>query len=384
VPWNLTHGDIERIAIGAGILGTGGGGNPYRGMVQAKIQLDEGRTLQVVRLDELPDDALVAPLGGMGAPTVGLEKLGRGDEGKRAIEMLCEYLGVEVAATIPIEVGGSNSFVPLIAGAQLGLPTVDADGMGRAFPEWSMISFYFDGVAPSPVVMTDSLDRKIIIEGVDTPQSLERIGRAICVQLGGRAMVADRPISVRRLREVAIPDTLTFAHRIGDAVLEAQRRGTDPIGAVCAVAGSVVLFSGKITDVDRRFERGYNVGRLRMVGSESWQGAAATIDLQNEFLIFRIDDQVRAIVPDLITMVDSERGTPITTEVVRYGLRVTIIGIPASAQLTTPQALTCVGPAAFGYDLPYTPLRPAPVPREQGDAAPFDLPASPTSAKPTK
>ena len=246
------------------------------------------------------------------------------------------------------------------------------------------MTFYFDGVAPSPVVMTDSLDRKIIIEGVDTPQSLERIGRAICVQLGGRAMVADRPISVRRLREVAIPDTLTFAHRIGDAVLEAQRRGTDPIGAVCAVAGSVVLFSGKITDVDRRFERGYNVGRLRMVGSESWQGAAATIDLQNEFLIFRIDDQVRAIVPDLITMVDSERGTPITTEVVRYGLRVTIIGIPASAQLTTPQALTCVGPAAFGYDLPYTPLRPAPVPREQGDAAPFDLPASPTSAKPTK
>jgi uncharacterized protein len=359
MPWNLTHGDVERIAIGAGILGTGGGGNPYRGMVQAKIQLDEGRTLQVVRMDELPDDALVVPLGGMGAPTVGLEKLGRGDEGKRAVEMLCDYLGVEVAATIPIEVGGSNSFVPLIAGAQLGLPTVDADGMGRAFPEWSMIAFYFNGVAPSPVVMTDSLDRKIIIEGVDTPAALERIGRAICVQLGGRAMVADRPITIRRLREVAIPATLTFAHRIGDAVLAAQRHSADPIGAVCAVAGGVVLFSGKITDVDRRFERGYNVGQLRMAGAERWQGTTATIDLQNEFLIFRIGDQIQAIVPDLITMVDSERGTPITTEVVRYGLRVTIIGIPAPAQLITPQALTCVGPAAFGYNLPYTPLQPA-------------------------
>jgi len=364
VPWNMTYADVERIAIGAGILGTGGGGNPYRGMVQAKIELDHGRTLQVVRLDELPDDALVAPVGGMGAPTVGLEKLGRGDEGKRAIEMLCEYLGVEVAATIPIEVGGTNSFVPLIAGAQLGLPTVDADGMGRAFPEWSMISFYFDGVAPSPVIMTDSLDRKIIIEGVDTPQALEHIGRAICVQLGGRAMVADRPISVRRLREVAIPNTLTFTHRIGEAVLEAQRRGADPIGAVCAIAGGVVLFRGNITDVDRRFERGYNIGRLRMAGSGSWQGATATIDLQNEFLVFRIDDQIRAIVPDLITMVDSERGTPITTEVVRYGLRVTVIGIPAPVQLRTPQALTCVGPTAFGYELPYTPLQPVSALRE--------------------
>jgi uncharacterized protein len=357
MPWNLTNADVERIAIGAGILGTGGGGNPYRGMVQAKIQLSAGRALQVIALDDLPDDALVAPLGGMGAPTVGLEKIGRGDEGARAVEMLCEHLGVEVAATIPIEVGGTNSFVPLIAGAQLGLPTVDADGMGRAFPEWSMISFYFDGVAPSPVLMTDSLDRKIIIERVASPQELERIGRAVCIQLGGRAMVADRPISVRRLREVAIPGTLTFAHQIGDAVIDAQRRGADPTEAICAVAGGQVLFRGKITDVDRRLDRGYNVGRLQMAGTDRWQGERASIDLQNEFLVFRVGDEVRAIVPDLITMVDSERGTPITTEVVRYGLRVTIIGIPAPAQLTTPQALRAVGPQAFGYDLPFTPLR---------------------------
>jgi DUF917 family protein len=357
MPWELTHTDIERIAIGAGILGTGGGGNPYRGMLQAKIQLNEGRALRVVRLEELTDDALVVPLGGMGAPTVGLEKIGRGDEGRRAIEMLCEYLGVEVAATIPIEVGGSNSFVPLIAAAQLGIPAVDADGMGRAFPEWSMISFYFDGVAPSPVLMTDSLDRKVILEQIETPQMLERIGRAVCVQFGGRAMVADRPIPVRRLREIAIPNTLTLAHRIGDAVLVAQQQGADPVGAVCEVAGGVVLFTGKITDVDRRYERGYNVGLISMTGTEGWQGAQATIELQNEFLIFRIGEEVRAIVPDLITMVDSERGTPITTEVVRYGLRITIVGIPAPAQLTTEQALRCVGPQAFGYDLPFTPLR---------------------------
>jgi DUF917 family protein len=132
--WNLTHTDVDRIAIGAGILGTGGGGNPYRGMVQAKIQLDAGRALQVIDLDDLPDDALVAPLGGMGAPTVGLEKIGCGDEGKRAIEMIADYLGVQVAATIPIEVGGTNSFVPLIAGAQLGLPTVDADAGSLLHP----------------------------------------------------------------------------------------------------------------------------------------------------------------------------------------------------------------------------------------------------------
>lgn len=33
------------------------------------------------------------------------------------------------------EVGGANSFEPLVVGAKVGLPVLDADGMGRAFPE---------------------------------------------------------------------------------------------------------------------------------------------------------------------------------------------------------------------------------------------------------
>ena len=170
--WNLTHDDIERIAIGAGILGTGGGGNPYRGMTRAQLQLDQGHQLQIVGLDELPDDALVVPIGGMGAPTIGLEKIGRGDEGKVAIEELQSQLGVKVAATVPVEVGGGNSFTPMIAATQLGLPTVDADGMGRAFPELDMVSYYFDGVAPSPIVMVDCQHRKVIIR--DVAESLNR------------------------------------------------------------------------------------------------------------------------------------------------------------------------------------------------------------------
>src|SRR5690349_20364010 len=122
-------------------------------------------------------------MGGMGAPTIGLEKIGRGDEGKLAVEAVAAHLGVEVAATVPIEVGGSNSFMPLIAAAQLGLPTVDADGMGRAFPELQMISFYFDGSSPSPSVLVDCLHRIITIEHVQPAREVERLARSICVQL---------------------------------------------------------------------------------------------------------------------------------------------------------------------------------------------------------
>ena len=111
--------------------------------------------------------------------------------------------------------------------------------------------------------------------------------------------------------------------------------------------------------MDRRFERGYNFGRLTIAGLDEWQCATACIELQNEFLICRVDDNVLAIVPDLITLVDSDRGLPITTEVVRYGLRVTVLGIPAPPQLKTEQALQWVGPRAFGYDEEFRPLEPS-------------------------
>jgi uncharacterized protein len=356
VGWDLDHGDVERIAIGAGILGTGGGGNPYRGMIRAQMHLDDGYRLRVIKLDELPDDALVVPMGGMGAPTIGMEKLGRGDEGRVAVEHLQRYLGVEVAATVPIEIGGANSFAPIIASAQMGLPTVDADGMGRAFPQLRMISYYFDGIAPSPVVMVDSSHHKVVIEGTWDTIELERVSRAMCVQLGGSAMVAESPLTVRRLRETGIPDTITLAHRVGDAVLRAQADGRDPVEAVCVETDGQVLFSGKITDVDRRFERGYNFGRITIAGLDGWRGSVAELDLQNEYLICRVDGEVLLTVPDLITLVDTDRGEPITTEVVRYGLRATVLGMPAPPQLTTEQALQHVAPAAFGYDLPYIPL----------------------------
>lgn len=40
-----------------------------------------------------------------------------------------------LAALLSFEIGGGNGIEPLVAGARMGLPVVDADLMGRAFPE---------------------------------------------------------------------------------------------------------------------------------------------------------------------------------------------------------------------------------------------------------
>ena len=46
-------------------------------------------------------------------------------------------------------------------------------------------------------------------------------------------------------------------------------------------------------------------------------------------------------------------GEPITTEAIRYGMRVGVIVLPAHPMLRTPQAMKVVGPKAFGFDIPY-------------------------------
>jgi uncharacterized protein len=46
----------------------------------------------------------------------------------------------------------------------------------------------------------------------------------------------------------------------------------------------------------------------------------------------------------------------VATELLRYGTRVAVLAVPAAPQLKMPTALNVVGPQAFGYDVPFTPL----------------------------
>ena len=65
--WTVTEIDAEAIAIGAGILGTGGGGNPYLGKLRLQKLLRAGHTVAVIDIEDLPLDALIVEVGTMGA-----------------------------------------------------------------------------------------------------------------------------------------------------------------------------------------------------------------------------------------------------------------------------------------------------------------------------
>ncbi|MGI8478007.1 MAG: DUF917 domain-containing protein [Thermomicrobiales bacterium] len=356
--WTVDHEGLERLAIGAGILGTGGGGNPYLGKLHAQRLVAGGGVIQVVAPEDVPDEALVTSVGFMGAPVVSVERIKRGDEPMVALRALERHIGRRFTHVVPGEIGGSNSTAPMVAAAMSGLPIIDGDGMGRAFPELQMDTFMIYGVAAAPGAIADPRGHVAIFDGFTDANVLERYARSVTIGMGGSAGYAFPVMSGVELKRTVVAGTITLAIGIGAAVLAARQAKDDAVDAVLGVTGGMRLFNGKIVDVERRLVGGFARGVLKLDGIGGDAGRSLAIDFQNENLIARTNDgETLAVVPDLICIVDQDSAEPITTEVLRYGLRVVVLGIPAPAALKSAQALAVVGPAAFGYpDVPYIPM----------------------------
>ena len=353
----LDERDLEALAIGAAILGTGGGGNPYVGRLRSREQLRMGRTIEIIGLDELDDDALVVTVGGIGAPVIGIEKFEKGDECLRALRAIERVEGRTVDALIPSEIGGANAMEPMLTAAQAGLPVVDADGMGRAFPEVQMCTYYIYGHDPAPAALADEKGNTVVLQKVQDMYWLERFARTIAVDMGAAAGFAEKPMTGAFVKKYAVPGTVSQALRLGETVLAARRDRRNPVDAVVEAEHGRRLFDGKIVDVRREILGGFARGHVVLDGLDGDAGRVARIAIQNENLILDIDGVTAACVPDLIMLLDQDTGEPITTEVLRFGMRVAVVVMPCHPLLRTKQALEVIGPAAFGYpDVTYVPL----------------------------
>ena len=353
----LTEHDLRALAIGAALLGTGGGGNPYVGMLRTRELMRKGANVRILPLDALPDDVWVGEVGGIGAPVVGVEKIEEGAECYRAMRAVEEAAGVKMGALISGEIGGANSMEPVITAAQSGLPVIDGDGMGRAFPEVQMSTFMIYGAKPSPSAIADEKGNVVVFRDVLDMYWLETFARGIAVNMGAAAGFAIAPMRMDFIRRTAVPGTVTQAITIGHAVVDARAKRQNVIERVSAATGATVFFTGKVTDVRRELVGGFARGRAIIAGINDYTGSEAQIAIQNENLVLWVDGVPKVVVPDLIMNLELDTGEPITTEILRFGQRVAIIGLPAHDLMKTPRALEVVGPKAFGYpELTFTPL----------------------------
>jgi DUF917 family protein len=347
--------DLADIALGAGILGTGGGGDPYIGMLLARNAIREHGPVEVVDLDEVPDDAFVIPSAMMGAPTVMVEKLPSGSEVVTAFRELEHHLGRSATHTMPIEIGGLNSVIPFCLAARQRLPVVDADLMGRAFPELQMCMPTLFGGAAAPMAIADDKGNFSIIDAVDNLWT-ERLARSHTIDMGCAALIGLYPLPAERLRACTIANSLRTAQELGRLVRETRQAHGDPIAAVLGRLGGFRLFGGKVVDVHRRTEGGFARADVRIDGLHADEGTTLRLQTQNEHLVADRDGEVLASVPDLIIVLDAENGQPITTEDLRYGFRVVVLAVPCDPRWRTEAGLEVVGPRYFGYDFDFVPI----------------------------
>lgn len=333
------------------MLGTGGGGDVRTGALAARRAMETYGEVPLVRLADLPEDALVVPLSGIGAPTVGHEMIYGEDEPRRVVEEVERIFGRPPTAIMSSEIGGSNGVAPVAWAAQLGLPLLDADGMGRAFPEVQMISMHVAGLPADLVIMSDIVGNVVTIRPIDGLWS-ERLARAVCVAAGSHALMADYILTAAQARGAVIEGTVTRALEVG----RSTEGAAEPLAALQRELGAARLITGKLTDVERRTTGGFVRGTATIEGTGDDRGRTLRLELQNENLVAIEDGEVRAMVPDLITVVDTETAGAIQTESLRYGQRVAVLAWPCDPLWRTPKGLETAGPRAFGYDLEYVPV----------------------------
>lgn len=347
----FTSSDLQNMALGSAILGSGGGGDPSYELMSAQYQLEKHGPVDVIPISAISSDDLVVPVGFMGAPLVGMEKIPSGNEFITLIGHLEKILGKKASVLMPIEIGGGNAFVPFSVAGRLGLPILDADMMGRAFPELQMTSCNLNQIPAVPAFIVDRLGNKVVIE-TDSVMSLEKIARHVAVAMGSNAALSSYLMTGAQAASAVVPGSVSLAVKIGEVVSSAQKKGKDPLQPLLDLTGGVCVGSGKITDIDQKIYAGFLKGKVTICND------AQVLELfyQNEYLIAKSNGDYVATTPDIIMLIEQESGTPLTSESLQYGIKVNVIALPSPGLWQSEAGLDLVGPKYFGYNIEYKPF----------------------------
>ncbi|MFB7715585.1 DUF917 domain-containing protein [Streptomyces sp. NPDC056105] len=323
----MDAGVLADFARGCAVLGSGGGGGPAAVTCPVAEQaIEECGPVRVVAAGELPEDAFVMPVGLIGSPAVAEERIGSRAEPARMRERVEALHGVPVAAVLISEIGGLNGCTAVAWAARLGLPLLDADAMGRAFPRMDQNVLELAGLRPGPTVLADEYGRTVVLDHVDGPW-LEELARAVVATFGGHAASSEYPLTAGQAARHAVAGSVTRAVAVG------RGEGPPPV------------LTGKVSSVRRADE---DATRVLLEGTGADAGRLVRIEARSEFVAAVEDGRALALVPDVIALVDVRTGWAVPVEEVRYGLRVRLVTLPSAPIWYSEAGLRLAGPAAFG------------------------------------
>ncbi|KAL9942027.1 hypothetical protein ACHAPW_004386 [Verticillium nonalfalfae] len=383
--WIVSPIDLKFIEIGCYILGCGGGGSPYASYLHLMELLREGERIIITRIEDLPDDAVLPPVAAIGTPAVGQERIAS-DAVFHALQRLSKEQGnVEFTHLLATEIGGMNGLGTLLWGSKryCGVPIVDGDLMGRANPNFEMVSQYVNSesvneLLPVAICSGDGQDAIVPAGQADETAAGKEI-RKVCANFGFAAGAAGTPLSGARMRRDGIPNTFSLAWRLGRVVRRAQvesRMGTITDALVAEAGGARSarrVFTGKIRGVETRItETGHSLGEVvieslgedeveseaeRAREGEGWKEVRVPFMNENLAVLAKGTDGAEtmlATVPDLIMVLDVSTGEAIGVQEYRYGVKVVVMLMAPHPIWASKRGLEVAGPKAFNLPYEYT------------------------------
>ena len=279
--WIISETDIKFIEIGCYLLGCGGGGSPYGSFLVLRHMLREGELIRVVRCEDLSEDDVCPSVCAVGTPAVGLERPG-GALVLHAMQAMEKEVNAKFTKIVATEIGGANGLGTLIWGAKrhYNIPIVDGDLMGRAYPNFEMVSKYVHAKSVNellPVTLCDGMGKTAVIPANQVDQlSAGKEIRKVCAEMGFACGAAGSPLSGTNMQDVGIPNSFSLAWRLGRVVAKAQRAAS-----IATVTDALIEESGGSKSARRIFQ-----GKIRGVASK----ITATAHSLGEVTIERLSD----------------------------------------------------------------------------------------------
>ncbi len=353
-----TEDQVRALVLGATILGTGGGGSPSDGLRMLNDVLKKGKTIKLVDVEEIPRDGFVVVPYDVGsiAPDAKIKKPVRIKEPiRRAFEEMERIIGGKIVAVVASEIGGGNTSVALSIAAELDIPAIDGDLLGRAAPELHQCTVNIFGIPMYPSVIVGESGNVVVIREYSDIDDYEAIARYLSVLSGKYVSVVDTPMNYDRASKAIIRKTISTSIRLGEEVIKARNEKRDPVRAVVDVLNGWKIFEGVVERYEWRDEGGFLKGEVFIKGVREFSGKTLRSWIKNEHIMVWIDGKPVVMPPDIFILL-REDGEPITNTELREGAKVCGVAAKAPAIWRTSEGLKYFGPRHFGFDYDYVPV----------------------------
>lgn len=339
MPLTLHVGDLPALARGFALLGSGGGGSPH----VARLVLGRSGTwpIEVYAVEELDRDTPCVAVAYVGSTLLLEERLPDEAPFADAISAVERWLGVHGSVVCSVEGAGLNGLAPLQLAGQRTL--VDADGMGRAFPDLDQISLLVDEL-PDLVAATPTGAGGVALVHGARAEDLERVLRTATSCNGGWAGLAVGGFRVGDLVEHAITGGIQRAHALGRTHLGVEHR---PPAAMAGALGGTLLGVGRLVAGDPE-HAGQDV-RAHEVRTDT--GDVLRLVARSEFIAVVRNGVVAAASPTIIVVLDALSRSPLEVDELAPGKDVIVLGLPAPAWWEAdPHRLGRARPGRWGVD----------------------------------